>query len=404
MSRILDQAPRPPPARAQVHAVLDGSLSDNRAAAVLHRLLIALVLASVASIVLETVPDLAASYGPLFRAVEVFAIAVFSMEYGLRVWCAPEQPNYADDGPWRARLAFVQTPPALIDLASVMPAYLSLLFGGELKILLLLRLLRFFKLARYSPGMRSLAAVLQAERRALLASAVILFGLILLSAAAMYSVEGPTQPEKLGSIPAAMWWATVTLTTVGYGDIYPVTALGRVVASVTMMFGLMMVALPVGILATAFAEEIHRREFVVTWGMIARVPLFEALTASEIGEITKFLHARSVPPGVAIVRQGDPADSMFLIASGEVAVELPNGPVLLGEGQFFGEMALLREGKRTRTVRARQATKLLVLRSSDFVTLMERNPLIRQRIRDIVQQREGDDGGDGVSAGGASPG
>lgn len=391
MSRSLDQAPprTTVAARSQVHAVLDGSLSDIRAAA-LHWFLIALVVASVTCIVLETVPELKAAYGLAFGAVEDVAIAVFSVEYGLRLWCAPEQPNYAEMGPWQARLAFMQTAPALIDLASVLPAYLSLPFGGELKILLLLRLLRFFKLARYSPGMRSLVAVLQAERRALLASAVILFGLILLSATAMYSVEGHAQPDKLGSIPAAMWWATVTLTTVGYGDIYPVTALGRMVASVTMTFGLMMVALPVGILATAFSEEIHRREFVVTWGMIARVPLFEALTASEIGEITRFLHARTVPAGAAIVRQGDPADSMFLIASGEVAVELPSGPVLLGEGQFFGEMALMRKGKRTRTVRARGPTKLLVLKSSDFLTLMERNPLIRHRVSEVVRQRQDD--------------
>ncbi len=389
MSRSLDEAPPLGPlARPQVHAVLDGSLSDSSAAAAVHWLLIVLVLGSVACIVLETVPDLKAAYGVLFSAVEVFAIVVFSIEYALRVWCAPEQPIYAEIGPWRARFAFAKTPPALIDLAAVLPAYVSLPSGGEFKILLLLRLARFFKLARYSPGMRSLVAVLQAERRALLASAVILFGLILLSAAAMYSVEGRAQPDKLGSIPAAMWWATVTLTTVGYGDIYPVTALGRVVASVTMMFGLMMVALPVGILATAFSEEIHRREFVVTWGMIARVPLFEALTASEIGEITRFLHARTVPEGATIVRKGDLADSMFLIASGEVAVELPTEAVLLGEGQFFGEMALLRRGKRTRTVRARQATKLLVLKSSDFLTLMERNPLIRQRVNEVARQRQ----------------
>ncbi len=391
MTEGLEQA-RHSTIRSRLHAVLDGSLTGHFSATLVHRGLILLVLVSVASIVLETVPELQIQFGADFGAIELFAIVVFSIEYGLRVWCAPEQPNYADTTPWGARIAFVRTPTALIDLASVLPAYISLLFGGEFKILLLLRIARFFKLARYSPGMRSLAAVLKAERKALLASAVILFGFILLSAAAMYAVEGAAQPDKLGSIPAAMWWATVTLTTVGYGDVYPVTPGGRIVASVTMVFGLMMLALPVGILATAFADEIHRREFVVTWSMIARVPLFEALSASEIGEITRFLHARTVPAGAAIVRRGDPADSMFLIASGEVAVELPDGPVILGEGQFFGEVALLRRGKRTRTVRAVVATKLLVLNSSDLQNLMERNPAIRHRIRMIAEER--DDGTD----------
>lgn len=386
------EAERLPSLRSQVHAVLDGGIAGQVVATVVQQVLIALVLASVICIVLETVPDLEARYGDAFRAVEVFAVAVFSVEYALRVWCAPEQPNDEDASPWAVRLNYIRTAPALIDLASVLPAYLGFVLGGEFKILLLLRLSRFFKLARYSPGMRSLAAVLQAERRALLASTVILFGFVLLAATAMYSVEHEAQPDKLGSIPAAMWWAVVTLTTVGYGDVYPVTLVGRMVASVTMVFGLMMLALPVGIVATAFADEIHRREFVVTWGMIARVPLFEALTASEIGEITRCLQARTVPAGAVIVRQGDPADSMFLIAAGEVAVDLPTGPVYLRDGQFFGEMALLRETERTRTVRAEQNTKLLVLHKGDLTTLMDRNPLIRQRLRDIARARQNEAG------------
>ena len=382
------EPPARPSLRSAVHGLLDGDLSGRSAATILHRCLVVLVLASIACIVLETVPEIEATYGTLFRSVELFAILVFSIEYGLRVWCAPDLPIYDERSPVAARLAYIQTLPALIDLASVLPAYVSLAAGGEFKMLLLLRLARFFKLARYSPGIRSLVAVLQAERKALLASAIILFGFVLLSAAAMYGAEHLAQPEKLGSIPAAMWWAIVTLTTVGYGDVYPITVLGRMVASVTMVFGLMMLALPVGIVATAFADEIHRREFVVTWSMIARVPLFESLSAAAIGEITRALHSRTVPPGVAVVRKGDPADSMFLIASGEVAVELPTGPVVLGEGQFFGEMALLRRERRSATVRAVAATKLLVLNSIDLQNLMERNPVIAERIHAVAAERQ----------------
>ncbi|WP_131118743.1 cyclic nucleotide-gated ion channel [Lichenihabitans psoromatis] len=377
-------------ARLDLHALFDEADTQNWPATIVRRGLIGLVLISVASIVLETVPDLAAAYGAWFLGIEDVAVAIFSIEYILRLWSAPEEPNYSGSGEWAARWAFARSLPALIDLISILPTIAGLILSAHLKIFLLLRLLRFFKLARYSPGMRSLAKVLEAERKALLASAIILLGFVILAAAAMYSAEHDAQPDKLGSIPAAMWWAIVTLTTVGYGDVYPITVVGRLVASVTMVFGLMMLALPVGIVATAFAEEIHRREFVVTWGMIARIPLFATLSASEIGEITRFLNARMVSKGTAVVRQGEDARSMFLIASGEVEVELPNGPVRLGEGHFFGERALLENSKRSATVRATETTRLLVLEASDLRVMMDRNPAIAQRIRGVAEQRQAD--------------
>lgn len=352
--------------------------------------LILLVLLSVASLVLETVPELFAQFGPFFRSTEDVAVTVFTLEYGLRLWCAPDQPHFAGVPAWRGRWLFARSAPAIVDLLSVLPALIGLVVGSQLSIFLLLRLLRFFKLARYSPGMRSLAHVLEIERKALLASAVILLGFVLLSAAAMYAVEHEAQPDKLGSIPAAMWWAIVTLTTVGYGDIYPITVLGRLVASVTMVLGLMMLALPVGIVATAFVEEIHRREFVVSWGMIARVPLFATLSAAEIGDITRYLIARTVNAGEVIVRKGDKARSMFVITSGEVEVELPTGPVRLGEGQFFGERAMLENAARSATVRAAEASRLLVLEARDLQMLMDRNPEIGERIKAVARERQVD--------------
>ncbi len=387
---MAEDAPDIPPVRPRrtLNALLDGGLVGDWRATLLDRALIALVIVSVACIVLETVPDLRESYGTEFRLTELVAIVVFSIEYALRLWCAPEQPRYAGLSGGTARVRYARSLPALIDLASILPAYLGWFTGGGIKILLLFRLARFFKLARYSPGMRSLAAVLQAERKALLASAVVLLGIVILAAAAMYAAEAEAQPDKLGSIPAAMWWAVVTLSTVGYGDVYPVTAGGRMVASLTMVFGLITFALPVGIVATAFAEEIHRRDFVVTWGMVARVPLFIGLDASEIGEITKLLHARTVTAGAAVVRQGEVADAMYLITSGEVEVELPGGGVLLREGDFFGEMALVQQRPRSATVRARQATKLLVLDAVSLNGLMARNTDIRDSIHAAARERE----------------
>jgi voltage-gated potassium channel len=373
--------------RHRIHATLDGGTSDLTSR-VVHGGLVGLVCASVVSVVLQTVPGMASRYDLLFLAVEALAVAAFTLEYVLRVWCAPDQTPYADLTPWRARLRFILTPSALVDLCSILPFYLAFFLPADLRVLVLLRLLRFFKLARYSAGMRSLIAALEAERKALFASAVVLLGLVLIAAAAMHLVEHEAQPDKFGSIPDAMWWAVVTLTTVGYGDVVPVTLAGRIVAGFTMLAGLMMLALPIGIVANAFAEEIHRREFVVTWGMIARVPLFASLSASEIAEVMKYLRAQTVPSETVIVRRGEAATSMYFIASGEVEIETRKGPVRLSEGHFFGELALLHRTHRTATVRALAPTKLLVLDAGDLHALMERNTEIAHRLQAIARERE----------------
>ncbi|KAF0135554.1 MAG: voltage-dependent potassium channel with a cyclic nucleotide-binding domain, partial [Methylocystaceae bacterium] len=145
--------------------------------------------------------------------------------------------------------------------------------------------------------------------------------------------------------------------------------------------------LPVGILATAFAEEIHRREFVVTWTMVASVPLFRGLDAAGIAEIMRYLRAQSLPRGAMIVRKGDSAHSMYFIAEGEVEVELAHENVKLGEGQFFGEIAVLHKTSRTADVRATAPTKLLILDAYDLQTLTKRNPEIGEAIREIAQSR-----------------
>jgi voltage-gated potassium channel len=203
----------------------------------------------------------------------------------------------------------------------------------------------------------------------------------------MHLAEHNAQPEQFGSIPQAMWWAIVTLTTVGYGDVVPVTIAGKMVASFTMLAGLMMLALPIGIVSKAFADEIHRREFVVTWGMLARVPLFSSLSAAEIAEVMDYLHALTAPAGSLIVRRGEAATNMYFIASGLVEVEHPEAPIRLGEGQFFGEAALINRTRRNANVRAVEATKLLLLDARDLHALMERNPEIAAHVEGVAQQR-----------------
>jgi voltage-gated potassium channel len=384
----LAEGPRPHSLRRRVYEVLEPGSSDSAARAV-DLFLIALVLINVAAVVLESVPAFAGAYGLAFMAIETVSVAVFTLEYGLRLWSAPEHAPLADLPPWRARLRFALEPQSLIDLLAIAPVYASLFVEGDLRAFLVVRLFRFFKLARYSPGIASLAEAVYSERRALLASGIILLGTVLIAASLMHFAEDEVQPDKFGTIPDAMYWAALTLTTVGYGDVVPVTSMGRLIASFTAFVGWILLALPVGIVASAFAREIHRRDFVVTWSMVARVPLFADLDANELSQIIRHLRSQSCERDEIIVRRGEPADSMFLISSGEVEIELPERRVTLGPGHVFGEIAVLRKSERSATVRARDHTRLLVLDAADLRHLMDRSPRLAQRIREVAEDRVG---------------
>jgi len=270
---------------------------------------------------------------------------------------------------------------------AVLPFWFAFLLPADLRLVLALRLIRFMKIARYSPAMRSLLDVLYSERRALFGCLVVMFGATLMAAAVMHLAEGRVQPDKLGTIPDAMWWAFVTLGTIGYGDVVPVTPIGKLIAAATIFFGLIMIALPVGIIANAFTEEIHRRDFVVTWGMVAKVPLFSELDAAEIADIMRLLRAQQVEAGETIVRRGEPGHSMYFIAAGEVEIELPHERVRLAVGHFFGEIAVLQRTRRSATVVAATRARLLVLDARDLRALMERDPRISERVHDMARGR-----------------
>jgi voltage-gated potassium channel len=377
--------------RRRVYLVLEqGSVGDGLSVAV-DRSLVALILVNLVAVALESVPSLRAQYRLLFAAIEYVSLVVFTAEYFLRLWSAVEHGPHLHLSPTRARLKYVLSPAGLVDLIAVLPFWFAPLLPDDLRVLQVLRILRFFKIARYSPAMRSLLDVLYRERRALFGCLVITLGTALVAAALMHLAEGKVQPNKLGTIPDALWWAIVTLGTIGYGDVVPVTALGKMIATGTIFLGLIMIALPVGIIATAFAEQIHRRDFVVTWGMIARVPLFAGLDAGEISDIMQLLRAQVAQPGEVIVRAGDAAHSMYFIAAGEVEIALKRERVRLGVGQFFGEVAVLRRVRRSATAVALARTNLLVLDAQDLHALMQRDPRIASRIKEEVEKRVGRD-------------
>lgn len=352
--------------------------------------LILLILANVVAVVLETVAPLAAAYPGFFYWFEIVSVAIFAAEYAARLCACTAGPREQFQHPILGRLRFALTPMAIIDLVAVLPLFFLLVLGLDLGSLRLVRILRVLKLIRYSPAMATLGRVIYNERKSLAGALVIFLILLLMSSPVAYYAERAAQPKTFGSIPDAMWWAMAALTTVGYGDVTPITPLGRVIAGFVALLGIAVIALPVGILASAFVEEHKRRDFTVTWSLLAEVPFFQSLTAPRIADLVRVLRPRFAQTDEIIVRKGDEGDSMFIIAEGEVEVEPGAGrePIVLGPGQFFGELALIDRTARTATVRAAGECKLLELSGKDFHELMRHHLELKDAIHKIAAERK----------------
>lgn len=249
------------PFRKRLAEILDVPQPGDRVSLWFDRLLIGLILINVLAVVLESVNTLYARWSTLFYALELFSVTVFTIEYLLRVWSIVDnqwRAEYAD--PVMGRLRFMRSPMAIIDLLAIAPFWLSMLFPVDLRFLRLARLLRVLKLTRYSAATNLLFEVMREEARVLGAAMFMLFLLLMLMASATYFAEHAVQPIAFSNIPQAMWWAVVTVTTVGYGDVVPVTLLGKVFGAALGVIGVGMVALPAGILASGFSNALLRRQ------------------------------------------------------------------------------------------------------------------------------------------------
>lgn len=235
-------------------------LETNRgfASKLINVLLMALILTNVVAVVMESVRSVFNEYSQEFYYFEVVSVAIFTVEYLLRIWIAPEDPAFAEKP--NARLAFMRSPMAIIDILAIAPFYLSMFIGIDTRVLRGLRLLRIFKLTRYSSSMDLMVTVIRKEMPNIGSAMFVMMLVIILAASGIYVVERDAQPEAFGSIPAALWWATVTLTTVGYGDVYPITIMGRAFGMLIMLTGVGMAALPAGILASGYSREIEIRQ------------------------------------------------------------------------------------------------------------------------------------------------
>lgn len=217
------------------------------------------IILTIVSIILESEPALNKSFKPIFLSIEYFSLIIFTVEYVCRLWTAPLNENPHGLTPARARIQYILSFHAIIDLLAILPFVLSF-FAIDLRFLRVIRLLRIFKLTRYNSAMNTLISVIKLEYKALLSVIFVIIIILIISSSCIYLIEHKAQPEQFGSILKSMWWAIVTLATVGYGDAAPITPLGKLFGGAIIIVGIGLVALPAGLLASAFSEQLHRNK------------------------------------------------------------------------------------------------------------------------------------------------
>lgn len=378
--------------RTRIFGLLDPA-SQGHAASRIRRLEVLVILVGIFSVSAGTVDGLAPAARAAAAIFTGIVAVVFFAEYLVRLWVAPEMPHRHAATEGRSRLRWVLSPEGIIDLLAVIPAVAAA--SGEMRLgaesASVFVLLWVLKLATHAPGVEMVARVFRNERSPLAATAA-LFAVVLFSAATIaHWLEGERQPEAFGSIPSALWWAMVTLTTTGYGDVVPQSAAGRVIGGVVMLCGIAVLGLLAGILATGFAAEMRRREFVRIWDLVARVPFFSEVGAIAISDIVGRLRSRSYPAGATVIREGESGDSMFFIVTGEVQVRLGPRTKALRDGDFFGEMALLDRKRRSADVVTVTPCTVLVLNVADFYQLAGQQPALVAVIETEAKRRRAED-------------
>lgn len=241
------------PMRNRVYQALSGIPTD-RVSRIVSTSLVVLILLNVLAVMAESVKSVEMQYGAWLSYFEAFSVTIFSLEYLLRLWAVTSIQRYGQ--PIVGRLRYILTPMAAVDLLAILPALL-MWTGVDLRILRILRLTRMFRLAklgRYSMALQAMGHVAREKREELVLSLMLMLVMLLVASSLMYLVENEQQPEVFSSIPASMWWGITTLTTVGYGDLYPITAMGKLLGAIIAVMGIGLFALPAGIIASAFVE------------------------------------------------------------------------------------------------------------------------------------------------------
>lgn len=246
-----------PTLRSKTQKLLHGVDRESRFSVLVHLVLASTIIINVVSVIFDSVEALADRYYLIFAAIEIICTLIFAVEYGLRVWSAPDDPRF--EGRF-SRLRYMLTPMALIDLIAILPIFLWFFTSIDLRFIRIIRLLRLLKFTRYSTGLELMLMVFRQQLGVFGAASAALACMLVFSAGAIYIAEHEAQPDKFGNLLDALYWSVITLATVGYGDVVPVTPFGKFLASVISLTGIGIVAVPAGILASAFNAELRRRE------------------------------------------------------------------------------------------------------------------------------------------------
>ena len=246
--------------RRRIYEILEKGQAGDRLSLSCDMFLTVLIVVNLFAVCLETIDSLFAAYKPIFVAIELISVSIFSIEYGLRIWSRPDAPDEYGKTAIRKRLGYIFSFTGIIDLLAILPSILPLLLGGiDLRWLRILRLMRLLKFSHYSSALEDLFSAVRHEWRSFVATLYLLILAIFISSSLIYVFEHNVQPEHFASIPEAMWWTVITLTTVGYGDIVPMTVAGKLVATITAIMGVCVVALLTGIVATGFTNQVSMR-------------------------------------------------------------------------------------------------------------------------------------------------
>ena len=349
--------------------------------------IIMIIAINISAVIISSIAEFHIQYATWLHILAYISAALFTVEYLTRIWTCVDHPSGNYHHPFTGRLKYLFSPLMLADLLALLPFYIFLFPAFDLRILRLLRLLVMLRLTHYSDALHVLATIIRRESKTFAAIFLVIVSLLLLVSYFIYLIERHVQPNAFASIPEAMWWTISTLTTVGYGDVVPVTTMGKVFGMIVMLIGIGMFAIPTGILVSAFSQEMKRKDFVATWNLVAKVPLFSDLDAAEIANITELLHLRSVMPGEIIIRKGEVAHRMYFIVAGDVEVDLANHSTRLKEGDFLGELGVLYKIRRTANVTANTFVELLQLENRDLEALLEANPKLGERITQKASMR-----------------
>ncbi|MCK8061630.1 MULTISPECIES: ion transporter [unclassified Fusibacter] len=247
--------------KQRIFEIIEPANNDDKASLLFDRIIVIMILINVLAIILESFESLSLSYGSTFRIIEVISVAVFTVEYVLRIWTAPLK--YKSISKTKSVYRQIKSPMAIIDLLAILPFYLPMFIPIDLRFLRIIRLtrmFRLFKLNRYNQSLNMLSRVIQREKEHLQVTLFVTFLLLLIASTLMYTFENHVQPEAFSNIVETFWWAIATLTTVGYGDVYPITAIGKVLSGIIALLGIGVVALPTGILSSGFLQELNDRK------------------------------------------------------------------------------------------------------------------------------------------------